>query len=171
MWTYPLAASAAIAGAGRPQPFTLLSVESAITGVVHTFSFVARRADLRIPLESGRTSHHTAYCVVGVSAIRSDAGQADGEGESILMGYSRGSPGAPLKTTSPHFTGGVVVQATIAETRSSVRRICPGGKLVPCTGGQKCLAPKAGCCKPFPCRVARSPSRVSRLCVFLRRNG
>jgi hypothetical protein len=112
MWTYPLDGSAAIAGAGRPQPFTLLSDESAMTGSVHDPD-LDLRADFRIPLESGRTSHHTAYLVSPASAILNDAGQDKGDGDSMLPGYSFGCGGAPLKTISPQLIVVGDVQAAI----------------------------------------------------------
>jgi hypothetical protein len=79
--TYPLDESTAIAGAGRPQPAELWSVESAMT-------MLESRLAIKTPLESGRTSHQAENSVAPTLAVRVDAGHASGD--PMLAVYSFG---------------------------------------------------------------------------------
>jgi hypothetical protein len=74
--TYPLAESAAIAGAGRPQPRTLRSVDRQRPPAA---SFVRRHWTGRqgaLPLLSRRTDHHAANMRFPVRTARTDTGHA-----------------------------------------------------------------------------------------------
>ena len=123
MWTYPLAESAAIAGAGLPHPLTPWSVESAITGSAH-FSPALEREVMSVTLESRCDSHHTAYLSVPAFAILSDPGQAAlGGTASRTLGNSFGVLGAPEKTMSPHSTFGELHAERPRVARKAMHRI------------------------------------------------
>src|SRR6478672_2512657 len=81
--TYPLAESAAIAGAGRAHPRTLWSVESAITGAFHVFPLSFDFATSNTPLLSSRIDHHAARMALPARIARTDAGHAPRNGDIV----------------------------------------------------------------------------------------